>query len=59
MSGLILFKNNLSRILDGFGRSAIGLYEAGSVKGLFCLRIGRIFAVFQLFGMVLCETDWL
>ena len=35
-------------------KEVIGLYEAGSVGGLFGFRIGIIVASFQVLGIVLC-----
>ena len=52
-----MFSISLSRILEGVQSSEIGLYEVGSVGGLLGLRIGMIFAIFQMLGMLLVWTD--
>ena len=57
MCGVMFVRISLSSILTGVQRSEIGLYEAGSVGGLFGLRIGIILAVFQVLGMMLCAME--
>ena len=42
----------ISSVLAMGERSAIGLYEVLMFLSLFCLRIGMILAVFQVFGIV-------
>ena len=51
MCGLMLFRTSLSSILDGVQRSEIGLYEGGFVGFLLGLKMGIMFAVFQMCGM--------
>ena len=50
----MLLRTSLSSIFEGVQRSDIGLYEAGSVGDLLGLSIGSIFAVFHMWGMLLC-----
>ena len=51
---LMRFRTSLSSTFDGVHRRDMGLYEAGSVGDLLGLRIGRMLAVFQMWGMLLC-----
>lgn len=59
MEGFITLRTSLSRILEGFGRSEIGLYEAGCVGDLLGFRMGMILAIFQEFGIWLYVMDLL
>ena len=59
MSSVMLLRTSLSSILDGVQRREIGLYEAGSVGGLFGFKMGTILAVFHMWGMLLCCMEWL
>ena len=49
----IVFRTSLSSILEGVHSKEIGLYEAGSVGGLFGFRMGMILAVFLGRALVL------
>jgi len=55
--GDMLSRTSLSSIFEGLHRSAMGLYEPGSVGGLFGFRIGSILAVFQMLGILLLASD--
>ena len=57
MWALILFRTSLSKILAGFGRREMGLYEAGSVGILVGFRMGMIFVYFQVLGIILCRME--
>ena len=51
--GEMLFRTNLSSILEGVESKEIGLYEVSSVGGLLGFRIGIILASFQVLGILL------
>ena len=57
MCAVMLLRTSLSSIFEGLQRSDIGLYEAGSVGGLFGFSIGIIVASFQVLGIVLCCSE--
>lgn len=57
MCAVMLLRTSLSSIFEGLLRSDIGLYEAGSVGGLFGFSIGIIVASFQVLGIVLCCSE--
>ena len=53
MCVFMLLRTNLSSIFEGVQSKLIGLYEVGSVGGLFGFRIGMILASFQVLGILL------
>ena len=57
--GCILLRISRSRILDEVHRREIGRKDAGSFGGLFGFSSGMIFANFHMFGILLCNHEWL
>lgn len=56
-SGLILERISFSMSLDMVDRRDMGLYDSGRFGGLFGFRIGTMWAVFHVTGILLCNHE--